>query len=60
MPMKLTTTIGKIETIPNPKNIKILNEFLEYMRKNGSSEHHQNNNLKVAIAFANFLGKKNH
>ena len=28
------------------------------MRKNGSSERHQNNNLKVAIAFANFLGQK--
>ena len=26
------------------------------MKSNGSSEHHQNNNLKVAIAFAKFLG----
>jgi protein-tyrosine-phosphatase len=26
------------------------------MKSNGCSEHHQNNNLKVAIAFANFLG----
>jgi integrase/recombinase XerD len=26
------------------------------MKSNGYSEHHQNNNLKVAIAFANFLG----
>lgn len=57
MPMKLTTTVGKIQTIPNPKNIEIVNDFLEYMRKNGSSEHHQNNNLKVVIAFANFLDK---
>ncbi len=59
MPMKLTTTIGKIQAIPNTKNMQIINEFLEHMKKNGSSEHHQNNNLKVAIAFANFLGKKN-
>ena len=29
------------------------------MRKNGSSEHHQNNNLKVVIAFGNFLGEQN-
>ena len=25
------------------------------MRYNGSSEHHQNNNLKVVIAFGNFI-----
>jgi len=29
--MKLTTTIGKVQTIPNPKNIEIVNDFLEYM-----------------------------
>jgi integrase/recombinase XerD len=57
MPMKLSTTIGKIQKIPNTKNIEIMHDFLDYMRTNDSSEHHQNNNLKVAIAFANFLGK---
>jgi hypothetical protein len=25
------------------------------MRSNGSSEHHQNNNLKVIIRFSNFI-----
>ena len=29
------------------------------MITNGASEHHQNNNLKVIIAFANFIGKGN-
>ena len=53
------TTIGKIQNIPNTKNIEIINEFLEYMRINGSFEHHQNNNLKVVIAFGNFIGKDN-
>jgi len=57
MPFKLSTTIGKIQKIPNTKNIEIINEFLEYMRSNGSSEHHQNNNLKVVIAFGSFIGK---
>jgi integrase/recombinase XerD len=57
MPFKLSTTIGKIQNLPNSKNIEIINESLEYMRSNGSSEHHQNNNLKVVIAFSNFLGK---
>jgi integrase/recombinase XerD len=59
MPLKLSTTIGKIQNISNSKNIEIINEFLEYMKNNGSSEHHQNNNLKVVIAFGNFIGKDN-
>ena len=46
MPMKLSTTIGKIQNIPNVKNIEIVNEFLENMRRNGSSVHHQNDNFK--------------
>jgi integrase/recombinase XerD len=59
MPMKLSTTLGKIQNIPNPINLEIINQFVDYMRKNGSPEHHQNNNLKVVIAFGNFLGKDN-
>jgi integrase/recombinase XerD len=59
MPFKLSTTIGKIQNLPNSKNIEIVNDFLEYMRSNGSSEHHQNNNLKVVITFSNFIGKDN-
>jgi hypothetical protein len=49
MPIKLSTTIGKIQNIPNSKIREIVNEFLGYMRINGSSEHHQNNNLKVVV-----------
>ena len=49
MPFKLSTTIGKIQNIPNSNNIEIINEFLEYMRNNSSSEHHQNNNYKETI-----------
>lgn len=59
MPFKLSTTIGKIQNIPNFKNIEIINEFLEYMRSNSSSEHYQNNNLKVVISLGNFIGKDN-
>ena len=29
------------------------------MRDKGSSEHHQNNNLKVVLIFGNFIGKDN-
>lgn len=38
--------------------MKLLSEFLDYMKKNGSSEHHQNYNLKVMIGFGIFLGAK--
>lgn len=56
MPLKLITTVNKIQSVPNYANSIITNEFYEYMKSNGSSEHHQNNNLKVAIAFAKFIG----
>jgi integrase/recombinase XerD len=56
MPAKLTTTINKICSVPNPTNSTIIREFSEYMKWNGSSEHHQNNNLKAVIAFAKFIG----
>jgi hypothetical protein len=58
MPLNyLQHSMGKIQNILNTKNIEIINEFLEYMRNNGSEEHHQNNNLKRFIAFGNFIGK---
>ena len=56
MPAKLSTTINKISSVPNPINSVIIREFSEYMKGNGSSEHHQNNNLKALIVFAKFLG----
>ena len=56
MSAKRTTTIDKISSVPNPTNSTIIQEFSKYMKENGSSEHHQNNNLKAIIAFASFLG----
>jgi hypothetical protein len=34
MLLRLSTTIRKIQNIPNSKNIEIINEFLDYMRSN--------------------------
>ncbi len=51
MVAKLSTTINKIQKLPNSSNAKIINEFLTYMKNNGSSERHQNNNLNVMIDF---------
>src|SRR5215218_3823443 len=55
-PTKLTMTLSKISLVPNKTNAAIIEEFRAYMKARGSSEQHQNNNLKVAIAYANFLG----
>jgi hypothetical protein len=54
--VKLSTTVGKIDLVPNPTNAALLREFFHYMVFNGSSESHQNNNLKVLTAFAASLG----
>jgi hypothetical protein len=59
MPTKLSTTVSKIHTIPNVTNACIIEEFHKYMKDNDSSERHQNNALKVVIAYAKFLGSNN-
>ena len=56
MPVKLSTTIKKIEDIPNITDRVLLTEFHKYLKSNGVSESHQNNNLKALTAFAHFLG----
>jgi integrase/recombinase XerD len=56
MVAKLSTTIEKIKNLPNSSNSKTLNEFLFYMKNNGSSERHQNNNIIVMIEFSNSFG----
>jgi integrase/recombinase XerD len=59
MPTKLSTTISKIARIPNRTNAAVVEEFHTYMKENDSSERHQNNALKVVIAYAKFLGSDN-
>jgi integrase/recombinase XerD len=56
MPVKLSTTVRKIEHIPNVTNRELLFDFHKYLASNGVSESHQNNNLKALTAFAHFLG----
>ena len=57
MPSKLSTTVSKIAIIPNPTNSMLITEFHKYMEISGASERHQNNSLKMVIAFAFFIGK---
>jgi integrase/recombinase XerD len=56
MPTTLTTTISKIQLVPNSINASLITEFHKYMVSNGASQRHQNNTLKMVIAFAKYLG----
>lgn len=56
MPTTLTTTISKIQLVPNSTNASLITEFHNYMIANETSQTHQNNSLKVMIAFAKYLG----
>jgi hypothetical protein len=56
MPVKLSTTINSISSVPNPANSTIIREFHQYMKSIGTSESYQNGNLKIMIYFARFLG----
>ncbi|NOJ30016.1 MAG: hypothetical protein DA328_07600 [Nitrososphaeraceae archaeon] len=56
MSFKLSTIVGKIDTIPNDKNRKA-EEFLQYTKINGSSENHHINNLKCIIFYTKYIGK---
>jgi integrase/recombinase XerD len=57
MPVKLSTTIIKIELLSNNVNSKLISELCEYMKKNGLSESHINNTLKTNMLFSQFLGR---
>ena len=56
MPVKLTTTVKKIASISNSINSTTMSEFIQYMKSNGASDSHMNNNLKALTSFAHFLG----
>ena len=47
MPAKLTTTINKIKTVPNPTNAEIIDQFYYYTKGSDVSDNHQNNCLKA-------------
>jgi integrase/recombinase XerD len=41
----------------NPNNSMLVSEFYQYMKYNGASERHMNNNLKAIMGFSNFIGR---
>src|SRR5215212_4263542 len=56
MPVRLSTTVSKISSLPNSTNAALITEFYQYMKNNGASDSHTNNSLKTNMAFAIFLG----
>jgi integrase/recombinase XerD len=56
MPVRLSTTVNKIASLPNSTNAALISEFYQYMKNNGASDSHTNNSLKTNMVFAKFLG----
>jgi hypothetical protein len=57
MTVRLSTTVSNIEkAVSNEENVQTILRFFEFMKKIGTSESYQNNNLKAIIAYSKFLG----
>ena len=55
LPSKLSTTVNKIHQLTNQKNAELICQFHEFMKENGATERHQNNNLKTILSYTQFL-----
>ena len=56
MTVKLSTTINNIERdVINSENKQLLVQFFDFMKRAGTSEKYQNNNLKALIAYSKSL-----
>jgi integrase/recombinase XerD len=56
MPIRMETTVRKIDLIPNTGSRKLITEFHAYLKDHGNSERDQHNYLKVLTPFALYLG----
>ena len=57
MPVKLSTTLDKIDKIENVQNRFLVNNITNFMDSTGASERHQNHNLKIIHYYVTYLGK---
>jgi hypothetical protein len=57
MPVKLSTTLEKIDKIENTQNRFLVKQYHKFMDSTGGSERHPNNNLKAILSYVNYLGK---
>ncbi len=58
MQAKLSTTVNKDKSLSNHANANLVLRFHEFMKYNGVSARHQNNNLKAIASYSLFLGNK--
>jgi integrase/recombinase XerD len=58
MPAKLSTTVNKIQSVPNLANREAITAFHVYLMINDLSVHHVNNNLKAVISFENYVSSE--
>lgn len=58
MPVKLSTTLDKIDKIENNQNRFLVKQYHEFTDSKEASERHHNNNLKVILSYVNYLGKE--
>ena len=51
MPVRLSTTVSKIASLPNATNAALISEFYQYMKNNGASDVilHQSKHMIVII-----------
>lgn len=57
MTVKLSTTLNNLERfISNEENKEVIKRFFDFMKRIGTSERYQNNNLKAIINYNIFLG----
>jgi integrase/recombinase XerD len=57
LPAKLSTTVSKIRQLPMEENVNLVLKFHEFMKENGASERHQNNNFKAILSFSIYFGQ---
>ena len=56
MTVKLSTTVSNIERdVHNSENKQLILQFHEFMRRIGTVERYQKNNLKAVIAYSKFV-----
>jgi integrase/recombinase XerD len=57
MTVRLSTTLNNLESsISNEEDMKTIQRFFDFMKRIGTSERYQNNNLKAIINYSKFLG----
>jgi integrase/recombinase XerD len=55
--VRLSTTLNNLErSISNEENKEVIHRFFDFMKRIGTSERYQNNNLKAIINYSKFLG----